>query len=32
MSAEDEIRRARQLVRQERRTQFVPDEPTTLPL
>jgi integrase len=32
VSAEDEIRRARQLVRRERRTQSVPEEPTTLPL
>ena len=32
VSAEDEIRRARQFVRQERRTRFVPDEPTTLTL
>jgi integrase len=32
VSAEDEIRRARQLVRRERRTRSVPEEPNTLPL
>jgi integrase len=32
LSAEDEIRRARQLVRRERRTRSVPEEPNTLPL
>jgi len=30
--AEDQIRRARQLLREERRTRFVPEEPTTLRL
>ena len=30
VAAEDEIRRARQLVRRERRTQSVPEEPSTL--
>jgi hypothetical protein len=32
ISAEDEIRRARQLVRGERRTRFVPDQPMALTL
>jgi len=32
LSAEDEIRRARQLVRRERRTRSVPEERSTLPL